>query len=51
MMDTFLVEYYTRDGRKIGMQVSAYTAQDAIRYAEKFPDFYNLAGYPQKISQ
>ena len=49
-MNTYLVEFYTSDGRKRGVQISAYTAQDAIAYAEKMPDFTALAGYPQQIN-
>ena len=50
MMDTYLVEYYTHENQKVGIQVSAYTAQNAISYAQNFPDFNVLAGYPVKIS-
>ena len=32
------------------LQISAYCSQDAIRYAEQMPNFYQLASYPDKIS-
>ena len=49
-MDTYHVEYWTKDGTRVGVQISAYYSQDAIRYAEQKPNFYQLASYPDKIS-
>ena len=50
MMDTYHVEYWTKDGTRIGMQVSAYCSQDVIRYAEQLPNFEMLAKFPEKIA-
>lgn len=50
MMDTYQVEYWTKNGRRVGMQFSAYCSQDVINYAERMPDFDMLASYPEKIS-
>ena len=49
-MNTYLIKFYTSDGRVAGIQISAYTAQDAIRYAENMPDFTALCGYPEQVS-
>ena len=49
MMDTYHIEYYTKDGQRVGMQISAYCSQDVINYAEQMPNFYQLASYPEKI--
>ena len=49
-MDTYHVEYWTKDGTRIGMQVSAYCSQDVINYVEQMPNFNMLASYPDKIS-
>lgn len=49
MMNTYYVKYWTKDGRVVGMQISAYSALDAKLYAEKLPDFKTLSGYPQKV--
>ena len=50
MMDTYLVEFYTKDGRKVGVQVSAYTAGDARKYAEQMPNYNYMASYPERIN-
>lgn len=50
MMDLFKVEYWTKDGTKVGMQISAYSSCDALRYAEQMPNYDTLAVYPEKIS-
>ena len=50
MMDTYHVEYYTKDGSRVGMQVSAYCSQDVIRYIEKMPNFDYVVSYPDRIS-
>ena len=50
MMDTYHVEFWTKDGARVGMQVSAYCSQDAISYTEQMPNFDQLASYPDKIS-
>ena len=49
-MDTYHVEYWTKDGTRVGVQISAYCSQDAQRYAEQMPNFDMLASYPDKIS-
>lgn len=49
-MDTYHVEYWTKDGSRVGMQVSAYCSQDVINYAQQMPNFDMLASYPDKIS-
>lgn len=49
MMDTYLVEYYTTEGKRIGVQVSAYCSYDAEQYARKMPDFSYLVTFPEKI--
>lgn len=50
MMKQYYVEYYTEDGKKVGMQISAYTALDARFYAEKMPGFKMMANYPQELN-
>ena len=50
MMDKFHVEYWTKDGSRVGMEISAYCSQDVIRYAEQMPNYDQLASYPDKIS-
>ena len=49
-MDTYHVEYWTKDGTRVGVQISAYCSQDAIRYANHMRKFYQLASYLDKIS-
>ena len=49
-MDTYHVEYWTTDGTRVGMQVSAYSSYDAQRYAEQMPNFDMLASFPEKIA-
>ena len=49
-MDTYHVEYYTKDGTRVGMQISAYCSQDALKYAEQMPNYDQLASYPDKVS-
>jgi hypothetical protein len=49
MMDTYQVEYYTKDGRRVGVQVAAYCAYDAQKYAEEMPNFNYHASYPEKV--
>ena len=39
MMDTYHVEYYTKDGQRVGVQISAYCSQDVIDYAKQLPSF------------
>lgn len=50
MMDTYVVEFFTTDGRRIGVQVQAYSSYDAQKYAESMPNYNYLAGFPEKIS-
>ena len=49
-MDTYHVEYWTKDGTRVGVQISAYCSQDAQRYAEQMPNFDMLASLPDMIS-
>ena len=49
MMDTYQVEYYTKDGRRVGVQISAYSSYDAERYAQQMPDYNYLASFPEKV--
>ena len=49
-MDTYQVEFYTTDGRRVGVQVSAYSSYDAQKYAEQMPNFSYHASFPEKVS-
>ena len=49
-MDTYVVEYYTKDGSRIGVQIQAYSSYDAQRYAEQMPNFEMLAKFPERIA-
>lgn len=49
-MDTYVVEYYTKDGIRTGVQVQAYSSYDAQRYAEQMPNYDMLASFPEKIT-
>ena len=49
-MDTYYVEYFTKEGSRMGMQVSAYSSYDAQRYAENLPNFDYHAKFPEKIA-
>jgi len=49
-MDTYVVEYWTTDGTRTGVQVQAYSSYDAQRYAEQMPNFDQLATFPEKIA-
>lgn len=48
-MKQYYVEYYTKDGRRIGQNISAYTALDARMHAEHLPDFRSMANYPVEV--
>ena len=48
-MRQFKIEYWTTNGRRVGMTISAYSALDAKMYAESLPDFRNMANYPQPV--
>lgn len=50
MMDTYHVEYWTKNGSRMGLQVAAYCSQDVINYIEKMPEYYQLANFPEKIN-
>ena len=50
MTDLYKVEYYTQNGTKIGLQISAYCSQDVLNYIEKMPDYYMLATFPERIN-
>ena len=49
MMDTYQVEYYRKDGTRVGVRISAYSSYDAQRYAEQMPDYDHLASFPEKV--
>lgn len=48
-MKMFYVEYWTTSGRRVGTNVSAYTALDAKLHAESLPDFKSMANYPTPV--
>lgn len=48
-MKQWYVEYYTKDGRRVGMNISAWTSLDAKSYAEKLPDFDRMFNYPVPV--
>ena len=50
MMDTYQVEYWTKNGSRVGLQVAAYCSQDVINYIEKMPEYDQLASFPEKIN-
>lgn len=50
MMDNYQVEFYTKDGKRIGVQVSAYSSYDAQKYAEQMPNYDYMVGFPEKTS-
>jgi hypothetical protein len=49
-MDTYHVEYWTKNGTRVGLQISAYCSQDVLNYVEKMPDYDILAQFPEKVS-
>lgn len=49
MLKNYFVTYWTTDGRRVGMQVSAQSALDAKIYAEGLPQFKTLIQYPQPV--
>lgn len=51
MMDTYQVEFYTKDGQRIGMQVSAYSSYDVQKYIEKMPNYNYMVAFPEKINK
>lgn len=46
MLKTYLVEYWTTTGQRIGVQIQALSALDAKIYAQSFPNFKTLVKYP-----
>ena len=48
-MDTYQVEFFTKDGQRVGVQVSAYSSYDAQRYAEQMPNYNYMASFPEKV--
>ena len=50
MMDTYQVEYFTKEGTRVGMQVQAYSSYDAQKFVESMPNYDVLASFPDKIS-
>lgn len=49
MLKQFYVEYWTKEGRRVGTNISALSSLDAKFYAEKLPDFKSMANYPQLV--
>jgi len=49
MQDKWHIEWFTKDGKRVGMDFSAYCSQDVINYAEQMPSYYQLADYPTKV--
>lgn len=49
MMNEYIVEYFTKDNRRVGTRIFAYTSLDAKALVEKLPDFRGMANYPQKV--
>ena len=49
MMDKYHIEYWTHDGTRVGMEISAYCSQDVIKYAEQMPNYDLLATFPEKV--
>ena len=49
-MDTYQVEFFAKDGTRVGIQVAAYSSYDAQKYAEKMPNYSCLASFPEKIN-
>jgi len=49
MMDTYHVEFFTKDGQRVGVQVAAYSSYDAEKYAQQMPNYDHLASFPEKI--
>ena len=50
MMDTYRVEFYNKDGQRVGMQVQAYSSYDAQRFVEQMPNYNYLAQFPTKVN-
>ena len=50
MLDTYQVEFYNKDGQRVGMQVQAYSSYDAQRFVEQMPNYNYLAQFPTKIN-
>lgn len=50
MMDTYVVEYFTKDGTRTGIPVQAYSSYDAQRQAEQMPNYDMLASFPERVS-
>ena len=48
-MKRYYVEYYTKDGQKVGMEISAITPTEAVIYARHLPNFRSLVSYPIEI--
>ena len=49
MLKNYFVSYWTLDGQKVGMQISAFNTTDAKVYAENMPNFGSLCDYPQEV--
>ena len=51
MMKMYYVEYWDKNGRKIGMPISAYSALDAKLAIETHDDFKTLVKYPEPMGR
>lgn len=49
MKDTYQVEFFNKDGQRVGMQVQAYSSYDAQRFVESMPNYNYLASFPERI--
>jgi hypothetical protein len=49
-MDTYQVEFYTKDGRRMGIQLSAYSSYDVQKYVEQMPNYSYMVMFPTKIN-
>lgn len=49
MMKMYYVEYWDKQGRKVGVPISAYSALDAKLHVENNPDFKTLVKYPEPM--
>ncbi len=50
MLDTYHVEYYTKDGSRVGINLQAYSSYDIERYVKELPNYNLMASFPEKIN-
>ena len=48
-MKRYFIEYYTIDGQKVGMEISAITPTEAVIFARHLPNFRSLVNYPVEV--